>query len=73
MPSRVNPLLDVAKTLLYSVATCRAKRDGFLSGYAPIGREGWEETIRLYRLYHALEWWDWVALIGAVVFAQREL
>ena len=60
-----DPLLDVAKTLLYSVGTSRAKRDGFLSGYGPIEREGWEETIRLYRLYHALEWWDWVALIGA--------
>ncbi|HZW91072.1 MAG TPA: hypothetical protein VFF12_18480 [Myxococcaceae bacterium] len=22
-------------------------------------------TIRLYRPHHALEWWDWVALIGA--------
>ena len=42
-----------------------ATQNGFLSGYGPIAREGWEETIRLYRLYHALEWWDWVALIGA--------
>jgi len=55
----------VAKTLLYSVGMSRAKRDGFLSDYGSIERAGWEETIRLYRLYHALEWWDWVALIGA--------
>ncbi len=43
----------------------RVKRDGFLTGYGPIERQGWEETLSLYRLYHALEWWDWVALIGA--------
>jgi aminoglycoside phosphotransferase (APT) family kinase protein len=60
-----DPLIDVAKTLLYSVGESRTKREGLLTGYGPIARPEWEQTIDLYRLYHALEWWDWVALIGA--------
>jgi len=60
-----DPLIDIAKTLLYSVGESRVRREGLLRGYGPIGRRGWEETVDLYRLYHALEWWDWVALIGA--------
>jgi len=59
-----DPLIDVAKTLLYSVGKSQAKRDGFLTGYGSIERRDWEETMSLYRLYHALEWWDWVALVG---------
>ncbi len=59
-----DPLIDVAKTLLYSVGKSQAKRDGFLTGYGPIERRDWGKTISLYRLYHALEWWDWVALVG---------
>jgi aminoglycoside phosphotransferase (APT) family kinase protein len=60
-----DPLIDVAKTLLYSVGENRTKCEGLLTGYGPIERREWEETIDLYRLYHALEWWDWVASIGA--------
>jgi aminoglycoside phosphotransferase (APT) family kinase protein len=39
-----DPLIDVAKTLLYSVGKSRAKRDGFLTGYGPIEHQGWEES-----------------------------
>jgi aminoglycoside phosphotransferase (APT) family kinase protein len=60
-----DPLIDIAKTLLYSVGESRVKQQGLLAGYGPIERPEWETTVALYRLYHALEWWDWVALIGA--------
>jgi aminoglycoside phosphotransferase (APT) family kinase protein len=60
-----DPLIDIAKTLLYSVGESRIKREGLLAGYGPIERRDWEETVDLYRLYHALEWRDWVAFIGA--------
>jgi hypothetical protein len=40
------------------------KRDGLFGGYGGINRPGWEETVDLYLLYHALEYWDWAALIG---------
>jgi aminoglycoside phosphotransferase (APT) family kinase protein len=59
-----DPLLDIAKTFAYSVRESRAKRDGLLTGYGPIARPQWEETVDLYRLYHALEHWDWAALVG---------
>jgi aminoglycoside phosphotransferase (APT) family kinase protein len=60
-----DPLIDVAKTLLYCVGDSRVKREGLLTGYGPLAGRAWEETIDLYRLYHALEWWDWVAALGA--------
>jgi hygromycin-B 7''-O-kinase len=56
-----DPLIDLAKTLAYS----GANREGLLDGYGPIDRPDWEKTIDLYRLYHALAYWDWAALIGA--------
>jgi aminoglycoside phosphotransferase (APT) family kinase protein len=60
-----DPLIDVAKTLLYSVGESHVKREGLLTGYGPMERRRWEETVDLHRLYHALEWWDWAAFIGA--------
>jgi aminoglycoside phosphotransferase (APT) family kinase protein len=63
-----DPLIDIAKTLAYSVRENRAKRDGLLMGYGPIARAGWEETVDLYRLYHALEHWDWAMLVGMAPF-----
>jgi aminoglycoside phosphotransferase (APT) family kinase protein len=60
-----DPLIDIAKTLLYSVGGSRVRREGLLTGYGPIARSEWEQTSDLYRLYHALEWWDWVALTSA--------
>jgi len=61
-----DPLLDLAKAILFGAGDSRAKREGLLAGYGPIARADWEETIDLYRLYHALETWDWFAQIGAV-------
>ena len=60
-----DPLIDVAKTLLYSVGESQVKREGLLTGYGPMERRRGKETVELYRLHHALEWWDWAAFIGA--------
>ena len=60
-----DPLLDLAKTLLYAVGENKTKRGGLLDGYGGIDRPDWEQAVELYQLYHALEWWDWAALIGA--------
>jgi hygromycin-B 7''-O-kinase len=58
-----DPLLDLAKTEYYSIKGDAAKLAGFLDGYGPLPPDG-PERLSLYRLYHALELWDWFAMIG---------
>ena len=58
-----DPLLDIAKTDYYAVRTDEAKREGFLAGYGQLP-PSWRERVSLYRLYHALELWDWFAAVG---------
>ncbi len=58
-----DPLLDLAKTDYYAIRGDRAKLSGLLDGYGPLPPD-WPERLRLYRLYHALELWDWFASIG---------
>jgi hygromycin-B 7''-O-kinase len=58
-----DPLLDVAKTDYYAVRGDPVKRKALLEGYGPRPPRA-EETRRLYRLYHALELWDWFASNG---------
>jgi hygromycin-B 7''-O-kinase len=58
-----DPLLDLAKTDYYAIRGDEAKMSGFLDGYGPLPHDG-TERVRLYRLYHALELWDWFASIG---------
>ncbi|MDX3001491.1 aminoglycoside phosphotransferase family protein [Kribbella solani] len=55
-----DPLIDVAKTIQYSVRGNRAKLDGLADGYGPTPTD----RIDLYRLYHSLELWDWFSSIG---------
>ncbi|MEU8223737.1 aminoglycoside phosphotransferase family protein [Kribbella sp. NPDC048915] len=55
-----DPLIDLAKTIQYSVRDNREKRAGLLDGYGAVP----EDRIDLYRLYHSLELWDWFASIG---------
>jgi fructosamine-3-kinase len=57
--------LDLAKTQSYSIHGDEAKLSGFLDGYGPLPHD-WTDRVRLYRLYHALELWDWFASIGNV-------
>jgi hygromycin-B 7''-O-kinase len=57
-----DPLLDLAKTDYYSIKGDASKRAAFLDGYGQLP-EDWLERLCLYRLYHALELWDWFASI----------
>jgi aminoglycoside phosphotransferase (APT) family kinase protein len=57
-----DPLMDLAKTEAYSSRGELAK-DGLREGYGSLPAD-WRERTTLYRLYHALELWDWFASIG---------
>jgi aminoglycoside phosphotransferase (APT) family kinase protein len=58
-----DPLLDIAKTIQYDLERSDRKRAGLLDGYGPPPGDG-AARLELYRLYHALELWDWFASIG---------
>ncbi|WP_433164266.1 phosphotransferase family protein [Kribbella sp. CA-247076] len=58
-----DPLMDLAKTQSYSIGDNTAKLDGLLEGYGDLPPD-WRERTTLYRLYHALELWDWFASVG---------
>lgn len=58
-----DPLMDLAKTVQYELTGSPVKVAGLLAGYGPLPPGG-RERIELYRLYHALELWDWFAQIG---------
>jgi hygromycin-B 7''-O-kinase len=60
-----DPMIDLAKTDCYSIRGNRAKLDGLLNGYGPCG-QAWTGRLAIYRLYHALELWDWFASIGQI-------
>ncbi|GAA1569542.1 hypothetical protein GCM10009804_27480 [Kribbella hippodromi] len=55
-----DPLIDLAKTIQYSIRGNPAKLDGLTDGYGPTPTD----RIDLYRLYHSLELWDWFSSIG---------
>ena len=59
-----DPLMDLAKTIAYSVRDDATKRAGLLAGYGPIDRPDWQETLRLYQFYGAIELWAWWTQIG---------
>jgi hypothetical protein len=54
----LRPLLDTAKTDHYAIKGNEAKREGFLAGYGQLPIN-WRERVELYKLYYALELWDW--------------
>src|SRR5262249_25346133 len=58
-----DPLLDIAKTDYYAIKANEAKREGFLAGYGQLPMN-WRERVHLYKLFHALELWDWFAAVG---------
>jgi hygromycin-B 7''-O-kinase len=68
-----DPLLDIAKTDYYAIKEHAAKREGFLAGYGRLPVH-WHDRVQLYKLYHALELWDWFAALGnnAVVLRLTE-
>jgi aminoglycoside phosphotransferase (APT) family kinase protein len=58
-----DPLLDLAKTDYYAIRGDPVKRRSLLEGYGPLPPNA-EAVMRLYRLYHAIELWDWFAACG---------
>lgn len=56
-------LMDLAKTIQYEFRRPDDAFEALIDGYGPLGEDG-PERIRLYRVYHALELWDWFASIG---------
>jgi aminoglycoside phosphotransferase (APT) family kinase protein len=59
-----DPLMDIAKTLSYSVRGDETKRAGLLAGYGPIDRPAWQDAVALYEFYGALELCCWWMQIG---------
>lgn len=60
-----DPLIDLAKTDYYSLGRGEAERAALLDGYGQLPADA-AERLELYRLYHALELWDWFCSIGTV-------
>jgi aminoglycoside phosphotransferase (APT) family kinase protein len=58
-----DPLMDLAKTVQYDLARSPVKAAALLAGHGPLPADGLAR-IELYRLFHALELWDWFARIG---------
>jgi aminoglycoside phosphotransferase (APT) family kinase protein len=58
-----DPLIDLAKTECYSIRDNAAKLTGLAQGYGDLPTD-WRERTTLYRLYHALELWDWFRMTG---------
>ena len=58
-----DPLLDLAKCVHFARTGSGARWRGLLEGYGAIERPGWKETIDLYRLYQAVEYWDWITFL----------
>jgi len=65
-----DPLMDLAKTIAYSVRDDATKRAGLLAGYGSIDRPDWQETLRLYQFYGAIELWAWWTQIGDAARAE---
>jgi aminoglycoside phosphotransferase (APT) family kinase protein len=59
-----DPLMDLAKTLAYSVRGDRTKHAALLAGYGTIDRPRWRETVALYEFYGLIELWAWWTQIG---------
>lgn len=58
-----DPLLDLAKTDYYSLGRGESERAALLEGYGPLPEDA-ADRLALYRLYHALELWDWFRSIN---------
>jgi hygromycin-B 7''-O-kinase len=58
-----DPLLDLAKCVHFARVGTAARWRRLLEGYGPIENRAWEETVEFYRLYQAVEYWDWIAFL----------
>lgn len=62
-----DPLIDLAKTVSYSIQGNADKLAGLTDGYGVLP-DDWEERVHLYRAYHSLELWDWFKSIGETTY-----
>jgi hygromycin-B 7''-O-kinase len=73
-----DPMMDLAKTIQYELSRSPAKYSGLLEGYGPLPRSGLAR-IDLYRLYHAIELWNFfrdngtTAPLNDIAFDIRQL
>lgn len=58
-----DPLIDLAETDYYALGRGEPERVALLEGYGPVPDDA-AERLDLYRLYHAVELWDWFRSIG---------
>ena len=58
-----DPMIDLAKTDYYALRDNHTKRRAFLRGYGRLPPDG-ATRMALYRLHHALEFWNWSASTG---------
>jgi Ser/Thr protein kinase RdoA (MazF antagonist) len=58
-----DPLLDLAKCVHFARVGTAVRWTSLLKGYGPIDNPAWDETVELYRLYQAVEYWDWIAFL----------
>ena len=58
-----DPLIDLAKTDYYALGRGELERSALLDGYGPLPADA-VERLDLYRLFHALELWDWFRTSG---------
>jgi aminoglycoside phosphotransferase (APT) family kinase protein len=58
-----DPLLDLAKTDYYALRHHPTRRHAFLRGYGLLPPD-WVARTALYRLHHAVEFWNWSASGG---------
>jgi hygromycin-B 7''-O-kinase len=58
-----DPLLDLARTDYHALGDNQTKRRAFLRGYGRLPPD-WAARMALYRLHHALEFWNWSASTG---------
>jgi hygromycin-B 7''-O-kinase len=58
-----DPMLDLAKTDYYALRHDDTRRRAFLRGYGRLPPDG-SARMTLYRLHHALEFWNWSASTG---------
>ena len=59
-----DPLLDLGKCVHFARAGTGVRWRGLLQGYGPISRPEWRDTVELYRLFQAVEYWNWLAFLG---------
>lgn len=60
-----DPLIDLAKTDYYALGRGGPERAALLDGYGSLPADA-AERLELYRLYHALELWDWFGSTGTI-------